>query len=156
MRLSIKDLDLANSILRHPDVYPFIRDDYSPTVEDFTAEPLLNMESVYFLLPAEGCLFMLTPFITSTVYEGHTAVIPESRGKTAIQAGRDAIAWMFSNTRCEKIVGFFHEDNRRAIMWSIKVGMKRTHLLTGAMRLNGVTGDLVMVEVDKHPKKNGG
>lgn len=153
VRLTIADLDIANSIMRHPDVFPFIRDDYSPDVEDFTARTLLEMPMVYFLLPSPGCLFILVPFVTSTMYEGHTAVVPESRGKQAIQAGKDAIRWMFENTRCERIVGFFPESNRRALLGAIHMGMKRTHRIPSAMHFQGIRNDLIMVEVGKHKEQ---
>jgi hypothetical protein len=148
----MNDLDMANEILRHPDVYPWIRDDFSPPVEDFNAAPMLSLDSVYFLNPLPGCLFILAPFVTSTMFEGHTAVLPESRGKLAISAGKLAIQWMFDHTPCERIVGFFPDTNRRALMGAIHMGMKRTHRLPGGIRIDGQAVDLVMVEVAKENK----
>lgn len=149
MRLGIDDLDLVHSIMKHPDVFPYIKDDRSPSAEDFSAAEALASPVLYFLNPAPGCLFIFYPFVSSTMFEGHTCVVPESRGRVAIQAGKDVIQWMFSNTACEKIVGFFAEDNRRALLGANHMGLRRTHVVTGGMRRDGQKINLVMVEVDK-------
>lgn len=150
MRLGIADLEAVHKILGHPEVYPYIRDDLSPSVEEHTTVDTLANPQIYFLMPAPGCLFIFAPVLTGSLYEGHFAALPESRGGPVAAAGRRAVRWMFAHTPCERMVWGIHQDNIRAIRSAERIGLVHTHTLRDSVILDGKLGSLVVMEIGKH------
>ncbi|KKM06588.1 hypothetical protein LCGC14_1742460, partial [marine sediment metagenome] len=106
-RCTIEDLDFVDSVLRHDSVYPFIADDHSPPVEEFTSEAMLKNPDVYFLTTNEFTVILAIPILNNVVYDFHINMMkPEGRGKTAKESLKEAIDYMFHDTKCLKLVGF--------------------------------------------------
>jgi hypothetical protein len=155
MRLGIADLETVHSILKHPEVYPHIRDDFSVPVEEYSTAETLACNRIYFLLPVDGCLFIFAPVLTGSLYEGHFAALPESRGGLMTAAGKLAIDWMFCYTPCERMIWCIHQDNLRAIRSAERMGLQHKHTLLDSMRLNGELGDLIVMEIGKRDGRLG-
>ena len=85
-------------ILTHPEVYPYISDDFTPITE-FKPSP------AYYLEPVEGVLVMLVPKL-ATLWEAHIAALPEARGKGA-EAVRLSADWLRANTKCQQVLAIF-------------------------------------------------
>ena len=86
-RCTIEDLGFVNSVLKHESIYPFISDDRSSPVEEFTVEPLLSNPNVYFLTTNKYTVFLTFPTINNIIYEFHiNMVAPEGRGKAAVES----------------------------------------------------------------------
>jgi RimJ/RimL family protein N-acetyltransferase len=134
--------------MKHPDVYPFISDDGSPTAEDYEPKDLLVLEQVYFLSPADGVLFMLVP-VNSVTYEVHTCILPDIRGASSIAHAKELILWMFTNTRCEKIVTTVPVFNLPALALAIRAGMKQEGVNRRSFLRRGVLYDQTMLGVCK-------
>lgn len=85
-------------ILTHPEVYPYISDDFTP-LETFRPSP------AYYLEPVDGVLVMLVPKL-ATVWEAHIAALPEARGqgKRAVQF---AVEWLRENTAAVQVLAMF-------------------------------------------------
>lgn len=59
--------------------------------------------------------------------EVHVAAMREFRGKTAVAAGRAAIAWIFENTAFDRIVG--SPNSREAAVNAYLCGMRRNGVI---------------------------
>jgi RimJ/RimL family protein N-acetyltransferase len=95
--------DRIRLILTHPSVYPLIKDDYSPPIDQFSPS------SAFYLEPVEGVLVMFRPML-ETLWEAHIAALPEARGK-GVEAVKLAAEWLKANTRVERVLAMFPEDN---------------------------------------------
>ncbi len=123
-RCTLEDLERVHGIVRHPDVYPELCDDGCPPAELADFGPLLANGASYFLMPGEGILFMGL-MVNHATWEVHTAVVPERRGKWAVEGARDAANWMFEHTPCRKLITRVPSFNRKALAFALMVGMKR-------------------------------
>jgi len=121
-RCTIEDNALVCSILGHPSVYGWVTDDSAPPAKDLDYTPFLALESVYVLMPREGCLTIYIPR-NGVTWEVHSAALPESRGKTMTDAARESLAWMFENTPCRKVVTCVPSFNPLALRLAKQTGM---------------------------------
>lgn len=114
-------------ILTHPEVYPYISDDFTP-LETFQPSP------AYYLEPVEGVLVMLVPKL-ATLWEAHIAALPEARGKGA-EAVRLAADWLRAETRCEQVLAMFPEGPVHRLVE--RCGFTRVGSVEGSFRRGGV------------------
>lgn len=122
MRCTIDDFAKVDSILRHPSIYPFISDDYSPSSEMFTVENLLKLPDWVFLTPDDNSIFMYVP-VNGVTWEVHSNILPESRSKSTILA-KATLDYMFNKTRCLKITTCVPEFNQKALYLCFSCGLK--------------------------------
>jgi hypothetical protein len=118
-----RDLALVRGILTHPAIWPHITDDGSPSIEDF--EPA-DPEAVIYLVARDGAdllgLWMAVPR-NAVELEVHTCLLPVTWGPRAAIAGREAIEWVWANTRARRIVTSVPEPNRLAHRFAQRTGM---------------------------------
>ena len=112
----MKDLspETVTRICRHPDVYPHIRDDGSPSPKDYYAP--LGMQ----YLGDEGFFVAFQP-ISYSVWEAHIGAVPERRGNC-----HEVLAEAFqemSKRGAKKILAHPLSSNDRAISCFLKAGM---------------------------------
>lgn len=148
MRVGIEKLSTVNAIMRHEEVYPHIIDDYSLPQGGLSFEDVLRNLHIYTLMPNKGSVFIFTPH-SVILYEVHCAVLPEGRGRTAVEASIKARDWMFKNTECLKIVASIPECNIRALAAARCFGMKNGGRITNAFLKNGRLVDLILFSVGK-------
>lgn len=148
MRVGMESLDLVNSIMRHETVYPYMTDDYSPPREDFTMADFLQSPHIYTLMPNKMSVFLFHPH-NGVLYEVHTAVLPEGRGKAAVEGACAARDWMFTNTRCRKIMTVIPSYNRGAYALARRVGMAQEGIMTKAFLKHGQLVDLAVFTIGK-------
>lgn len=80
-----------------------------------------NPQAIY-LYDGEGCLF---PCVPSTDFIScHVAILPGSRGKKAVSAGRDAIRWLKSNTKY-RIFARTDVKLKHAMVFNRLIGLER-------------------------------
>lgn len=93
------DADQVNAVINHPDVYPWV----SPVEgQPLNSGPLLaNRANVALFGDFGGAIFIAHQ---PGFYEIHTQVLPRGRGPWALNAIRDAFAWMFTHTDAMEIV----------------------------------------------------
>lgn len=142
------DVDTVAEFLRHPDIYPMMADDYSSPESADKAALALVSSGVWAIQPSEFTLFMLFPR-TITMWEVHTLVKPEGRGGKAIADGVAAMAWLFENSPCEKIISYIPAFNRQAFLFARKAGMKVEGVATKSFRKDGQLHDQVIVGISK-------
>ena len=121
-RCTIEDNALVCSILGHPSIYPWVTDDSAPPLAFLDYTPFLALDAVYVLMPRPGCLTIFMP-INGVTWEVHSAALPESRGDTMMEAAREALAWMFENTPCRKVVTCVPSFNSLALRLAKQIGM---------------------------------
>lgn len=130
------DLERVATVLLHPEVRPFIGDDYTP--DDWYP----TLDSLYLMVP--GVVFTLRP-INSTLWEAHVGAMP---GVETVEAGKDAVRWMFANTPCRSLIAMCPEDNPRAAVYASRIGMTRKGNLSRAFLRGGVLRDLEIYGVN--------
>lgn len=117
-------------ILRHPEIYPLIADDYSGERESFEPSPAVYLE------PVEGVLVMLAPML-ATLWQAHIAALPEAKGRGA-EAVRLAAGWLRDNTRAEQVLAMFPEGNDAVLRLVERCGFVKVGEVEGSFRRGGV------------------
>lgn len=112
------DKELIKACVTHPRVWPWIRDDGSPSMEAY--EPVME-EPFHYLAPGDGGVFLYHP-LNCITWEIHCCLTPKWWGKS-VEASRESMKWMIENTGCRKIVAHIPENNTLTIRLAEKVGM---------------------------------
>lgn len=142
------DYQLVKRIVTHPEVYPYLSDDGSPSAEQW--EPAEHEAVYYLLVERDGepvGTYMFVPQ-NSVCYEGHTALLPEAWGQGA-EIGIMAQHWLFENSPCQRIVGNAPSFNQRALHYAEKTGMRAFGINRKSFLKNGVLYDQVVLGVSK-------
>ena len=140
MRCSINDISAVDYVLKHPEVYPWISDDGSPSAEEFTSSTMISNPEVFVLMPSDGVVFILHPWNSITL-EVHTNIVPERRGREAISETMKAMSWIFENTGCLKIVTHVPSFNRQAKLFALKCKMKQEGVNRQSFLKDGILYD---------------
>lgn len=122
MRLTEKDIDFVDRVLRDESVYPWISDDGSVSAGAFTTKPFFYNPSVYVLSPNQWSVFIFLP-VNSCCFDVHSNVLPEGRGVKAIVAGKAVLNWMFQETKCLKVITSIPVFNAPAYALARRCGM---------------------------------
>lgn len=93
-----KDVAFVNSIVNHPEVFPWIA---LPGQESVDCAVLVNDYSNIVLKAKGGCFIFV--FEEPGLYEVHSQFLPEYRGKNVFEAAQEALKWMFLGTDCLEI-----------------------------------------------------
>lgn len=91
--------DSLNVVVNHPDVYEWGRGAMTGRL-DLT--PVVQNENNYLLMGEYGGVLFLKH--QPGVYEAHTQVLPDGRGKWALDMVNEALEWMFTRTDCVDIM----------------------------------------------------
>jgi hypothetical protein len=129
-RCTINDLEFVNYILTDDSVYPYISEDNtSEDIKNKMAEIYLSTPLIYVLSPNKYSIFIYIP-MTSIMYEIHSNVLPDGRGKAALKALNESMEWIFENTICRKIISWIPMCNRLALTFAINSGAKKQGHIT--------------------------
>lgn len=140
---------IINNIIKDPDVYDMIYDDHSKeSFKQNLGEAFLSNNQYVMLNPCKGCLFMLTPS-TFTLFELHTMIRKEARGRNAINAARDATSWLFKNTTCEKIITHIPKYNKQAKVFARMCNFELIGINTKSFKRDGVLHDQYVYGLEK-------
>ena len=113
------DREYIRSVFTHPAIYPHVSDDYAPPPEVW--EP--PIEGAAYLRPEEGgACFMVHPH-NRVMWEVHSAVLPEFRGKSKEYA-EGVVRWVAQNTPCKCFTTLVPEGNAPALALAKSVGLK--------------------------------
>lgn len=104
-------------------LYETLGDDWAPPIAEYQGPPRTN--EVTYLLASDDAgilgFFMFVPR-SAICWEMHT-VMPLF-GARAIEAMKEACAWVFANTQCVRIVTFVPEHNEVAQRFARQAGLK--------------------------------
>ena len=124
-----QDYNLIRSILQHPQIYPYISDDGSPSAEDF--QPV-ESDAMWYVLVREQLrdrkqrllgLWLFVPQNT-VCWEVHTALLPDAWGPLGHEAAREMAKWIWEHTPCKRIITNVPEPNRLALHFAKEAGME--------------------------------
>jgi len=119
----IADEALIGSTLRHPRIFPHIRDDACP---DACSLKVALSDSLFYLGVYEGesylGLFLVHPH-NLILFEVHTCLLPPAWGPTAVRAAKALIAWVFEHTSCRRLVTSVPDGNLLALRLARRAGM---------------------------------
>jgi hypothetical protein len=88
-----------NQIVNHPDVFPHVAGQIDGPLD---LSPLTDDRRNVALVGEHGAL--LFHMRQPGLYEVHTCVVPEGRGRWALAAAREALRWMFVRTDCLEVI----------------------------------------------------
>lgn len=143
------DFELIWRLITHPKSYPFASDDFSTPPQEFAVH--IDDRIWYVLAYDRGELlggFMFVPQNT-ICWEIHLMLLPASWGRRSVEALRSAIAWVFENTPCLRIVGATPAYLRLAIRLAHRAGMTQFGVNEKAFLKNGILHDLILSGVSK-------
>jgi hypothetical protein len=149
IRLTKKDIDIANKILTDEAVFEMICDD--GMTEDFKSEfvtSYLEHPGIFVLHPNQWTIFIFSPR-NLIMYEAHTAILPAGRGRDAIKAGRDSIEYMFTQTTCQKVISLVPFFNPMAGMFARWCKLTREGTIPDSFLKNGELYDQTIYGISK-------
>ncbi len=110
------NMDIVNSILSHPDIWPEIAPD---GVEPF--EVSYMPEVLYFVMNDGDGIILFHPFMDGTKI--HPNILPEKRGKAAYKAIDEAIETMFKRG-IDTIYAEIHPKLKHVISFAKSLGFR--------------------------------
>ena len=146
---------MIKRFVAHPDIYPFVVDDFSPSAEDY--QPPTGKD-VYWLFAYRGAvpvgLFLLFP-LNAINFDIHAAVFPWARGtKWSRLAGEAALDWIWKNTRCRRVTAGCPAFNARALGWVKAIGFREFGVNHASFQKSGTLHDLIMLGISKPPEQS--
>jgi len=112
------DAEFLNSVLNHPEVYPWVCGEMSGPF-DFT-EIVKNPE--HYVLRSEHGAFLVI-HTGEGIYDVHTQFLPEGRG-TALAAGKEAIEYMRAHSDFKELTTMVPDGNSPAKRLAENAGFK--------------------------------
>lgn len=108
-------------IINHPFVRPWLGEIESGELH--SEDLLCSGNAVALGRPGEGALLYVR--LEPGVYEVHTQMTPEVRGKVALAMARESLNWMFTRTDAMEIYTKVPGNNGRAGVFAVAAGMTR-------------------------------
>lgn len=148
----LTDIETIRRIMTHPRIYPKIRDDMSPTVEEF--QPIISEGLHYVGIQRNGIEGLIFYHRHNAVtYEAHTCLTPPLWGGDGRRGWLLTAQWMFANTDCRKIVGMCPADNPLIERFAMDIGfsvegVNRKSLLRGGELLDQTVVGLTKEEFE--------
>jgi RimJ/RimL family protein N-acetyltransferase len=115
------DAEWVNSIVNHPDVYPFVRGDLEGPLD---MGPALSDPRHIMLQAPDKTGGWLFQYLSPGIYECHSAFLPEGRGSHVAQLAHDSLKWFFENTDASIILARCPVDNKPVIKLTKAAGFK--------------------------------
>lgn len=144
-----RNLKLIASIMTHPDLWPWLSDDFYPAPENFLP---IESEAIFHLMAFDGDeplgLYITHP-INTLLWEVHHALLPKAWGPRALEIGRAFEAWMWLNTDALKLVGFTPACNKLALRYAKQLGMQEVARVAKCYQRRFELHDIVILEKAK-------
>lgn len=146
------DAELVRRILTHPQIYPYVSDDGSPSPEEFDPRESVRNDAMYFLVPMAAerpaGLYVVYPH-NLVMYEVHACILPEYRGSVAGEAARAMVQWVFERTPCRKLIALVPAFNRLAHQYARRAGFVDVGVITQSYLKAGVLYDQHLLAIEK-------
>ncbi len=114
------DAEFLNRVVNHPNVLPYVNLGVQGPL-DIT--PLVMDEKNLFLANEYGGFLLIDQ--GDRVFEIHTQFLPEGRGRMALEAAREAMGYVFTETDCQMLMTFCPVDNRPSAFLARATGMSK-------------------------------
>jgi hypothetical protein len=143
-----EDVELIRSVMTHPRIWPHISDDGSPPAGEFV--PVMHSSIFYLEVRSKGALLGIFVFNTqsSICWEVHTCMLPHTWGLSRL-ATQQGAQWIFSHTKCERIVTTVPVTNRLALRLALETDMRVYGHNPESIRQAGVLQDTILLGISK-------
>ena len=135
----------AERIITHPEIYPYVRDDGSLEPEDFKIVDGVTALVVYDPEPI-ACSILYPRNICT--YEIHTQTLPEARSRS-FEYGRAMLAWIWANMPVDKLVATIPEYNRKALLYTLRLGFSIEGICPKSFMRNGELIDQTHIGIER-------
>ncbi len=139
------DAELVRSIITNPAIYGRMSDDYAPSREDYV--PAAPDAVAYVLVEVDEQpkgVWALVPQ-SRTLWEVHTALLPDIWGTVAKQAAPLLLDWVWSNTTCQRLFTMVPQYARATRKFAMHAGMQECGLHEKAYMKDGELQDLIIM-----------
>lgn len=111
-------------MVNHPSIFPSIRDDRQ--VEPFDCEPLNTPQNLLLELWADGreAGFAILLRRGETIFEMHSGLLPEYRGRRAILIGKQIVSWVSVTKLVTKLTTFVWDSAKNVLFVTRAIGFK--------------------------------
>lgn len=135
-------MEAVSKVFNHPKVYPWVTDDtcIPPFIPDEHALYLMDESK-------QGCILVVQ--VNGVTCEVHIGTLPEMKGRT-VKFVKEAIKWVFENTRYLKIISFAPECNRAAVVFGKRCGLKVEGTITKSFLKDWKLYDQIVFGLSKH------
>jgi RimJ/RimL family protein N-acetyltransferase len=138
------DLEFIHRIMRHPDIYPSISDDSSPKDPSELDGTHYFADSINLEVDKDGePVGAIVLHKEGDRLEAHTMLLKSCRGRSAIQATKSAIDWVFGHTDYKEITSYAFSDAPHVSWLARMAGMKETGKVDNATTRNGISVDKI-------------
>lgn len=142
------------SVFLNPTIYADMKDDSCPSEPTMLGGVDLKAIPGFFLRvlmgnKAVGCFWLIWK---GENVEAHTALLPACRGRNAIRATRQAIAWVFEHTGAKAITSYAWSDSPAVAWFCRAVGMVETHSEPWPSTRGGKSVDISYFKINR-PKE---
>jgi len=144
-----KDYELVRQIVTHPDIYPFVSDDYSPAPNDYKP---FESDSIWYVLAKDGDeLLGMWSFVPDNAicWQVHTCLLPTAGGKRAKRAAKEMAEWIWQNTTCLRLVTNVPDYNRQASIFARWAGMVEFGRNPKSYMKTGILHDQILLGISK-------
>ena len=104
------DAKFVNRVINDPSVYEWIR---GPLTGEIDVSPLVADISNVLLIGEYGCMLFISQ--QQGLYDIHTQMLPEGRGKWCLKFTREALRWMFTRTPAVELTSRVPHGNLGAL-----------------------------------------
>lgn len=124
------DIAYLDQVMHDPRISAAMTDDNYPDPTKFSIAPAMEKYPSLFLkvlvdgTPAGWFWFRDDPSSPFTL-EVHTALLPNCRGRAALQAGQNAMDWVFGHTPCQLLTTFAWTDDPAPAWFADHMGFDR-------------------------------
>jgi RimJ/RimL family protein N-acetyltransferase len=143
------DYVLIKAIMSHPGVYRNLVDDFSPAAADFRP---IESDLIWYLVAWDGNqllgLWMLVPQ-NGICCEIHTVLLPHAWGDRARRAANEALAWIWTNTPCRRIITNVPAENRLAYHFALAAGLEVYGTNEASFLRNGRLQDQICLGISR-------
>ena len=123
----LENKDDVYQVFKDKAVFKHICDDYTKNPDDFCIDSMIESEYMHFIGAyidnQLAGVFYYHPH-NHILYEVHSGVLPQYRGKNTILMAIKSLEWIFENTDCLKVITHVPENNAPALALSKRVGMQ--------------------------------
>lgn len=140
-RATVEDREFVTRIYTSPDIWDRVSDDFTPGRDVIDLTDALRNPNIYILIPDNIGVFMYHP-LNTILYQTHASVLPEFRGKKALEGARATGMWMYQNTLCRKVICLIPHKNYQAMAFARSLGFHKEGVLTKSIMKHGELVDL--------------
>jgi len=149
IRLSeTRNFPLIQQIVTNPAIYPFVSDDGSPAPEYWKAPECLK----YCLVTDSDEVLGLWIFryVRAALWDVHTCLLENARGKRAYEAVKMAPAWAWENLPgARRLITEVPVYNRPALIFALKAGMEKYGVNPKSYLKDGKLHDVVLLGISR-------